>query len=233
MGWIERLRGTASAIFQIGSTGPNLKNNAGAVEVRNHADTDFSVLRLAQPAGDNDGTDRQTFYATSANPNDPYTYAYDRVANYPNSGPFSTREVDYMRVWLPKGRVITKMRCFITGGANAVRQIQFGIYDQASPTLTTGVPNNRVAVTAADTPPNAFTGFRDVNLTASYTVPTSGFYWLAIQADNNAITIALSATYRPGFANRREETPVTFALPNPAGSTTQPQSAIIYVAAVE
>lgn len=232
-GFFAKLRGITSSLFQIGKGGPNLKGNGTALEARDSADTAYAVFRLDSPAGDNDGVDRQTFYSVSANPNDPYVYTYDNSANYPNSGAFTTREIDYMRVWLPKGRTITKMRTFITGGANGTRQIQFGIYDQSSPTSISGTPNNKVASTAADTPPNTFTGVRDVNLTSSYLVPTSGFYWLAIQADNNGITAAISAVYRAGYANRREETPGTFTLPATAGATTQPQSAIVFVAAVE
>lgn len=167
------------------------------------------------------------------NPNDPKVYTFGTVGLYTTNGSLAVNEVDYMRVWLSKGRVITKMRTFIVSGANGTRQMQFGIYDQSSPTSVTGTPNSKVASTAADTPPNATTGYRDVTLSASYTVPTSGFYWLAIQADNTGLKYAITTTYEAGFANRREETPGGFTLPTTAGTTTQPKSSLVYVAAVE
>lgn len=173
---------------------------------------------------------------TTPNPNDPTVYCYDTVANYPNTGsPQTTNQVQYTRVWLSKGRVLTKMRTYITSGANGTRQIELGIYDQATPTSITGVPNNRVASTAANTPPNATTGVYDVSLSSPYTVANSGFYWLAIQADNGAMAFAISATYRAAWNNsgRREESPGSFALPNPANATTTPSSAVLFNAAVE
>jgi hypothetical protein len=48
------LRGTTSDIFQVGFTGPNLKNTAGALDVRNPADSAFAIVRCADPVGPND-----------------------------------------------------------------------------------------------------------------------------------------------------------------------------------
>jgi hypothetical protein len=51
----SKIRGTLEALFQIGGpTGPQLKNNAGAVEARNSADTAYAVMRGGAPVGDND-----------------------------------------------------------------------------------------------------------------------------------------------------------------------------------
>lgn len=234
-GFFAKLRGITSNLFQVGKAGPNLKSNGTALESRNNADTAYTVHRLDQPAGDNDGVDRQTFYNNFANPNDPYVYIYGDFSVFggTSGSPQNANEIQYTRVWLPKGRVITKMRTFIVSGANGTRQIQFGLYDQATPTSITGTPNSKVASTAATAVPNATTGYYDVSLSASYTVANSGFYWLAIQFDNSAIVTALSVVYRANTVNRREETPGTFTLSATAGATTQPQSAIILCAAVE
>lgn len=169
------------------------------------------------------------------NPNDPKVYCFENIAAFggASGSPQAANQVEYVRVWLPKGRVITKMRTNIVSGANGTRQLSMGIYDQATPTSITGTPNNRVATTGANTPPNATTGFYDVALSASYTVPNSGFYWLAISADNGTMAFMLSVVYRAGFINRREETPGAFGLPATAGATTQPQSALLFLAAVE
>jgi hypothetical protein len=50
----SKIKGTIESIFQLGLGGPNLKNNGGAVEVRNAGDTAFAVARGATPVGAND-----------------------------------------------------------------------------------------------------------------------------------------------------------------------------------
>jgi len=54
MGFMSRLLGTLSNLFQIGESGPQLKNNASVLEVRNDADAAFSKLRAASPTGNDD-----------------------------------------------------------------------------------------------------------------------------------------------------------------------------------
>jgi hypothetical protein len=51
--WLK-LRGTIETIVQIGLGGPNLKNNAGAIEARNATDTGFAIARGATPIAAND-----------------------------------------------------------------------------------------------------------------------------------------------------------------------------------
>lgn len=48
MGLIQNLRGIIGNIFQIGKSGPNIKNNSGVIEFRNNADNDFAVVRTKQ-----------------------------------------------------------------------------------------------------------------------------------------------------------------------------------------
>jgi len=52
----EKLRGTIESIFQIGLSGPQIKNNAGLFEMRNDTDAAFVVTRGATPVGVNDYT---------------------------------------------------------------------------------------------------------------------------------------------------------------------------------
>jgi hypothetical protein len=54
MSVFSKLRGTIESIFQVGINGPNLKGNAGALEARNAADSNFAVMRGAAPVGNND-----------------------------------------------------------------------------------------------------------------------------------------------------------------------------------
>lgn len=51
-----KLRGIIGSILQLDvvNDGPNLKNNAGVLEIRNAADSDFEKIRGAAPTGDND-----------------------------------------------------------------------------------------------------------------------------------------------------------------------------------
>lgn len=55
----SKIKGTVETIFQIGLGGPNVKNNAGAVEFRNAGDSAFAVARGASPVNDNDLTTKQ------------------------------------------------------------------------------------------------------------------------------------------------------------------------------
>ena len=52
----QKLAGIVGSVFQIdvANDGPNLKNNAGVLEFRNAADSDFVIARGNTPVGDND-----------------------------------------------------------------------------------------------------------------------------------------------------------------------------------
>lgn len=52
--FLQKLYGTISTIFQLGLSGPKLKNNGGVIEHRNNADTLFVIARAAAPVGDDD-----------------------------------------------------------------------------------------------------------------------------------------------------------------------------------
>lgn len=168
------------------------------------------------------------------NPNDKGTTTLGDLMAYPSNGsPQSAGDIQYARVWLTKDRVISNMQTYINSGANGTRQIRLGLYDQATPTSNTGTPNNRVAQTAADTPPNATTGFRTVALTATYTVTASGYYWIAIITDSGAVNFAVSSTYRASYLPVRRESGTGVTLPSASGTLTNPSSAVIYAGALE
>lgn len=55
MGLFKRMAGVVSNFFQVGGpAGPAVKNNSGAIEARNAADSAFAVVRGATPVGDDD-----------------------------------------------------------------------------------------------------------------------------------------------------------------------------------
>jgi len=178
-----------------------------------------------------DATGRITVNQSIPNPYDTGVYAL--YVDYTASGsPAAANEVQYTRIWLSAGVTITKMRTHIRGGANGVRQFKMALFSQAAPTSNTGTPNIQVATTLADAPPGAFTGQREVSLT-SYLVPTSGWYWTALQVDNPTLSFLVSVSYPATSVQRREENPGVFTMPSPAGVTTQPASAVLFIAAVE
>jgi hypothetical protein len=55
----SKLRGTIETIWQLGLGGPQVKNNAGAIEARNAGDSAFAVLRGASPVADSDLATKQ------------------------------------------------------------------------------------------------------------------------------------------------------------------------------
>lgn len=50
----SKVRGTIASIFQIGLSGPQIKNNSGVVEVRDSADATFAIVRGADPVASHD-----------------------------------------------------------------------------------------------------------------------------------------------------------------------------------
>ena len=61
-----KIKGTVETAFQIGLAGPQIKNNASALEARNAADSAFVVMRGATPVGDNDLANKQYVDTTVA-----------------------------------------------------------------------------------------------------------------------------------------------------------------------
>lgn len=238
------------------------------------------------------------------NPNNPLTYCFENISAYTTLGAGAAgNQIDFMRVWLPANRTITKFRYYIVSGADSVIQAHIGLYDQASILSEIDVPNNRL-VNLSDTPPTGTTGFRDIacgatattitvasngvalptgtinvvstagfpasgNIlvttntgvttvaytgvtgttftgctggtgtmatggsvsTVGYTIPNTGFYWIALQATNTNLKFRITGTYAAGQVPRRERT--VAGLPNPAGATTAPASAVPLILAVE
>jgi len=54
MSWYSKIRGTVETLFQLGLTGPQLKNNSGIVEMRDATDAAFVITRGLDPVGNND-----------------------------------------------------------------------------------------------------------------------------------------------------------------------------------
>jgi hypothetical protein len=58
-----KIRGTQETLFQLGISGPQIKNNSSVLEARNSDDSAYVVLRVATPTADNDAVTK--YYADS------------------------------------------------------------------------------------------------------------------------------------------------------------------------
>lgn len=142
-------------------------------------------------------------------------------------------EVQYARVWLTQGRNIDRMRTFVDAGGAVGRDVRMGIYGQTNPLNAAGVPRNRVAQTGPMTTGGADGTFLTGVLTAVYTVPLTGYYWVAIITNSVVVDWATTKDFPADFAPVRREAGVGVTLPPTAGALTNPRSAVAYCAAVE
>lgn len=155
------------------------------------------------------------------------------LLDYPSNGGSSASEIQYARVYLIAGETYDAIQFFQESGGGAGRNVNLGIYDQATPGSTTGTPNNRVAETGTTATSSANNGtFVEVALTAAYTVSTTGYYWIAIIPDSANLKFAVSATYRSDFLPVRRESGTGSTLPATTGTLTNPSSALIWTGAV-
>ena len=158
---------------------------------------------------------------------------YGTLLDYPSSGGVTAGEIQYIRIWMTAGFVFTKMRCFVDFGGTAARRVRMGIYSQTTPTSPSGLPTTRVAQTTSEVTTADNGMYKDINLTASYIVPTTGHYWLAYITDSAALKVAVSSSFRANFLPVRREAGSGTTLPITAGTLTNPVSALIYLSAVE
>jgi len=164
----------------------------------------------------------------------PDTASLGSLIDYPSSGGSTASEIQYTRVLLIAGTVYDRMRVFVDSGGSGTRNVNIGIYDQATPSSTTGTPSSRVASTGTANVPAGDNGtFKTVNLTSAYTVATTGYYWLALIPDSANLKFATSSSFRASYLPVRRETGAGSTLPASAGTLTNPSSSVIWVGAVE
>jgi hypothetical protein len=167
------------------------------------------------------------------------------LSDYNNTATTGAGLIQYMRVWLVEGEIYDRARCFVSGGTGAGRNVIMGIYDNAVGGVTTplsdsGVPFNRLAQTAATL---AVAGYNTISLTSPFTVPATGFYWIAHQSSSALLEFVTSRhSYPANFLKRREQTASGVLLGTLPATTTSgpdltalsnPQSAIAYSSILE
>jgi hypothetical protein len=154
------------------------------------------------------------------------------ILDYHNTGSPSANTVFYTRVPFDAGEVINSMRIYVDAGASAAKFVTMGIYSQVTPSSTSGTPSSRVAATASSAG-SVLNAVKTVALTSPYTVPTTGFYWLALVLSSSSLGLAVSDTYAPNFIPFYEQSVGSYALPATASGLTNPGGSIPYLSAVE
>jgi len=166
--------------------------------------------------------------------NNPGEFMFGTLLDYPSPGNVSSGVVFFLRLKFPAGVVLSDMRTFIDSGGSAARSIRMGIYAQTTPSDKNGVPNTRVAQTAATVTTGQSGLFMTVPLIGGdYTVSSTGFYWLALVSDSTSLKFAVTAAARANFLPVRQESGAGATLPATTGTLTNPISSILYLAAVE
>jgi hypothetical protein len=155
------------------------------------------------------------------------------LLNYSATGSGGNGEIQYTRIWLISGTVLTDMRCYIAGGGTGSREVRMGIYDQTDPLAVDGLPVNRVAQTNAVATAGANGSFFTQALTSSYTVAATGYYWVALIQSSAALSFVTTQSFEAGFLPVRREAGTGSTLPATAGTLTNPTSAVIYASGVE
>ena len=152
---------------------------------------------------------------------------------YSGTGGNTNGEIQYTRVWLIAGTILTSMETYIASGGQGNRDVRYGLYSQADPLSEVGLPVTRVAQTAASATTGGSGTFFNLPLTSPYTVGATGYYWLATIQDSSAISFVTTASMQAGFLPVRRQSGSTTVLPATAGTLTNPTSAVIFVAGVE
>jgi len=152
---------------------------------------------------------------------------------YNQVGDVSALEVQYARVWLPKNKTIDRMQCLVTDVSGSSKQIILGIYTQVDSLNGNAEPSTKVAETAATIPSKG--SLTTISLATSYTTATTGYHWLAFlrSSAGGSFTLQQSQLFPANFLPVRRQSVGSFTLPTTPTSLTNPNSAIVYVAALE
>lgn len=154
------------------------------------------------------------------------------IMNYPNSvGVGGAYDIQYTRVWLHEDSTVSKIGLFLRA-ASGTQDIRFAIYDQTASNGCISEPHNKVAETAAVSVSSIDAGaYVRQELTSSYVIPTTGYYWLAFMASSTALKFAGSGTFIANFLPRHEQANPDINFPATASGFTNPISACIFVGA--
>lgn len=172
---------------------------------------------------------------------------YGNLMDYPSSGGMTSGTIQYVQVTLSVGVTYSMARTFINSGGSAARFIRMGIYDQVDPSDPDGIPNDLVKQTNSvntnvpggtfyDVPLNNTLTVGGSGADDTFTVPVSGFYWIAIVASSGSISFAVTNSNRANFLPVRRESGPGTDLPATAGdfgALSNPVSALSLAMLIE
>ncbi len=161
------------------------------------------------------------------------------LIDYPNKGSWDkASQIQYVRVFLAAGVEITS--CEIFQGKGSGSNIRIGIYSQSDPgegdhRQAAGQPQTRVAQTAATTlVVGNDLSFVSIALSSSYTVPTTGYYWIAMISTLTGLEVPTTQNMVYGqFVPRYTEQGSGTTLPSSAGTLATSAKGIGWVALTE
>ncbi len=160
------------------------------------------------------------------------------LLDYPAVGSLAADEIQYVAQRLFEGKVYDRVGTFIDSGGTAGRDIQMGVYDQATPSASIVAPDTRVAQTDVD-PTNVtqpgFTGFLltdGAGTPQTYSPPVTGVYWLAFTISSNAVKFAASVQFRENYLFRVVQSGGG-GLPASASALSNPAASMILVGLIE
>jgi len=132
------------------------------------------------------------------------------------------------RNWLNAGTVITKMEVCLN--SSVVSNLNLGIYNEVNMN-----PSALMAQTGSQSLPSSSSFFASASLLASWTVPTSGYYWFAIVCDSATPSFFASASVILPIISRlvRGQNITGVAMPATATPLVTASQNLYYIAAVE
>jgi hypothetical protein len=159
---------------------------------------------------------------------------YGTLLDYPNASGQAVGAVQYVQIKLPVDLIITDFRTFVDSGGTGSRSLRMGLYGQSDPDDPGADPVTRLAQTASTTTTGVNGTFVELPpTTGDYTIPASGYYWLALVADSGALKFAVSISHRADFLPVRKEASTGTTLPATTGVLTNPVDSLSFMSAIE
>jgi hypothetical protein len=164
----------------------------------------------------------------------PGEHQYGDLVDYSETGRVTpASEIQYCRVWLSGGVILDRIRVYISSGGAVGRNLRVGIYNQTTPLSDSEPPNAKVAESASTSTNGLGPGYVDISLTAPYSVPTAGYYWVAFISDSTAVQWLMTVTLPADSQVVRREAGASVTLPVTASGLSNPRSAVVYSSMVE
>jgi len=157
------------------------------------------------------------------------------LIDYGGAAGVTSGEIQYTRIWLTIDTIIEGGAFFVDSGGLAARKVRVGLYSQADPRDFTLTPATKLRETAETSTANLDGTFvRPLWSGGDYTIPATGYYWIAVIQDSSAMKYATTPdVFRANFLPVRRESGTGTTLPATPSGLSNPVSALIWAAVVE